>query len=226
MTEEKDEYNIGKPIDDDYIGVEKRRADISSVTEECSSEESDNLERRTEQSSDISNLFFDMSHIFDDSGGSGASSDIDELIDENAIIEHDGRAETRTFYYPSEAPETKQHRFTRMLRWQEGERSPERDIKNNAADLRRWVSIFCTTVELGDYQTERTESIAEGLNMKHMAHYSTEEVILGIMSLVANEDGRFVRDESEFKQLVISIGSDMYTVKKVRSLVRRKSDII
>lgn len=225
MTEDADDYGIGKPIDDDYIDVEKRRADVSKSRED---DESDNLDRSppSAQTSDMSDGAIDMSHVFDDGSGAGAASGVDELIDENAIIEHDGRSETRTFYYPGEAPERKQRQFSRMLRWQEGEGAPERDIKNNEADLRRWVSTFCTHVGLGNYQTERVEKITSGLNMKHMAHYSTEEVILATMTLVANEDGRFLRDEELFKEIVRDIGSNMYKIRKVRNLVRRKSDLI
>lgn len=218
MTEHEDDYGIDKPIDDDYIDVTRRRADISHDEEDA---ENDNLDRSPPSTEHV-----DMSHIFDDGSGAGASSDIDELIDDNAVIEHDGRARTRTFYYPDEAPERSQRRFSRMLRWQEGEGAPERDIRNNEADLRRWVSTFCKRLGFGDYQTSRVEYIAEKINMKHMAHYSTEEVILGIITIVANEDNRFIRDEQAFKDLVEDLGSDMYTIKRVRGLVRTKSDEI
>lgn len=225
MTNNTDEYGISKSIDESYIDVEKQRADISDSTEV---EENDNIDRSppSAQRVDISVDSFDMSHIFDTGSGSGASNDVDELIDENAIIENDGRSMTRTFYYPSEAPERTRKRFSRMLRWQEGEGDSQRDVENRAADRRRTVETFCGHLEMTTHHRRRVQHIADSINMSHMAHYSSQEVILGIITIVANEDNRFIRDEDAFKSLVDDVGSDMYTVKRIRGLVRRKSEEI
>lgn len=224
MTEE-DEYGIGKPVDDEYIDVKKRRADVSTGDED---EYDDNLHRSPEsaQISDMSAHKIDMSHRFDDASGAGASNQTDELIDENAIMQNDGRAPTNTFFYVVEAPERKQQQFARMYRHQEGVGDPDRRSQNRPADNRRDVEIFCAFVELGQYQTERVTAIVEDLELQHMAHYSVQEVVLGAITLVANERGRFIRDEDDFKQLVEDSGSDMYTVKRVRQLTRRKSDLV
>lgn len=220
MTEDKDDYGISKPVDESYIDVEKRRADVSH-----NKEKDDNLDRSPPPTEDV-----DMSHVFDVGSGSGASNDVDELIDENAIVEHDGRATTRTFYYPQEAPERVRKKFARMLRWQEGERDDStpggRRGQNLRADTRRWSDTFTSQLEMTPHQRRRVECIVEDLTMSHMAHYSAQEVILGTITIVANEDNRFVRDEQAFKELVEDVGSDMYTIKRIRGLVRQKSDLV
>jgi hypothetical protein len=225
MTEE--DYGIGKPIDKSYIDVEVQRSDISHSGE---AEKNDNMDRSqaSAQNFDVSAESTDMSHRFDDASGSGASGETEELIDKNAIIENDGRSTTRTFYYPSEAPERVQKQFARMLRWQDGEYDEStpggRRGQNLRADTRRWAETFTSHLGMNSYQQDRVLHIVEDLTMAHMAHYSAQEVILGTITIVANEDDRFIRDEQAFKDLVDDVGSDMYTIKRVRGLVREKSD--
>lgn len=224
MTDKKDnDLNFGKPIDDDYIDVETRRADVSVSEEDA---EDDNIQRdtRSAQHPDMSEQQFDMSHIFDVGGGNGASNETDELIDENAIIENDGRSDTRTFFYPSQAPERQQRKFKRLIRWQDGEGDSQRDVENRAADRRRAVETFCGHLDMTPYHRERVKHVMEGVNMSHMAHYSSEKVILAIISLVANEDNRFIRDEPTFRNLLNDVGSDLRELKRIRELVRRKSE--
>jgi hypothetical protein len=224
MTEdEEDEYGISKPVDESYIDVEAQRADISHSGE---AEKNDNMDRSqaSAQNLDVSAESTDMSHRFDDASGSGASAKIDELIDKNAVIEHDGRAPTRTFFYTTEAPEGKKEQFKRMYRHQEGVGDPQRDVANRASDRRRTIQTICARLGMKQYHRDRIQLIVDSINMSHMAHYSSQEVILGIITIVANEDGRFIRDEQAFKDLVDDVGSDMYTIKRVRGLVRDKSD--
>lgn len=209
------EINYGKPIDDDYIDVEAKRASIRTTTKE----EDPKLDR-----SDVSVEEVDMSHIFDSRNGSGAASDVDELIDETAIIENDGRSKTRTFFYPSEADD--ERRYRRLIRWQDGEGDTQRAVENRAADRRRTIDIFCGHLGMGTYQRERVKSIMEDLNMSHMAHYSSEKVILAIISLVANEDGWLIRDNETYRDLIRDVNSSLKEIRKIRLLVKRKSDVI
>lgn len=222
MSDDEDPYGIGKPLDDDYIDVETRRADVSISREK---EKTDNMERggETTQRADMSAEFSDMSHRFDVGDGNGAASEIDELIDQNAIIEHDGRASTRTFFYIGEAPEGKRRQFGRMLEYQEDMWSGMKN-QQRQADRERTVSTFCSFLDMGTYQRERVQHICDGLNMSHMAHYSSQKVILAVISLVANEDGRFIRDETGFRTLLRDLESDLAELRSIRNLVRRKSD--
>lgn len=220
MTNDKDEYGIGTPVDDDYIDVEKRRADVSTTTERPDDEIA-----RTKAAAGHAQTHprGDMSHVFDAGSGNGSSSQIDEKIDESAIIEHDGRASTRTFFYPEQAPQRSQQQYKRLIQWQEDKWSGMKNAQR-AADRRRTVGTFCSQLDMSEYHNKRVTNVMEGLNMSHMAHYSSEKVILAIISLVANADGRFIRDEDAFRELVSLVDSDLGEIKRVRELVRDKSD--
>lgn len=213
-----DELNFGKPLDDDYIGVEKRRADVS-VTDD----DDDKISRRPSDANQSPDRHLDLSHVLDDGNGAGASSQIDDIIDDGAVIENDGRSKTRTFYYADEAPSDKQHQFARMLRWQDGEGDSDRAVRNRAADRRRTVDTFCAHVGMGTEQRERVQYVTDGLNMSHMGPYSSDDVILAIITLIANERGRFIRDETVFRGLLEDVGLDLNDIKNVRGLIREKS---
>lgn len=209
-----DEYGIEKDVDEDYIDVVKRRADCT-VAEEP---EDDDMFRDVQATAQQ-----DMSHIFNVDDGSGAASAIDERIDKNAVIENDGRSKTRTFFYPEQADDT--DTYKRLIRWQDGEGDSERAVANRAADRRRWIDTFCGYLDMTSYQQSRTEHIIESIQMSHMAHYSSQKVILATLTLVANEDGRFIRDETLFRKLMVDVGTDLCELKSIRSLVKAKGSL-
>lgn len=222
MTKEEDHPKLkGYPIDTDYIDVETRRADVSLASHDPD-DDTDFSEVENVPADDMSGEATDMSYrygILDGHGMGGTAWDHE--IDENAPQEHDGRARTRTGFDPREANDS--HLFRRLALWQDGMWANERSTRNNMADKKRWVSGFSSQLELTPYQQERVLYVAEDVDMSHMAHYKTEVVVLAIISLVANEDGRWIRDEKEFKQLVKSVGASARDVRSCRLLVRRKS---
>lgn len=202
-----DEYGIRKDVDKDYIDVETRRADVT-VSEDEVSEYDD-----------------DIAYRFDVADGSGASSGVEEMIDQNAVIEHDGRASTRTFFYMEEVPETNREQFKRMLGYQEDKWSGMKN-QQRKADRMRKVHGFCSKLDMTSYQKQRVKHIESDINMKHMASFSSDKVILGIVSIVANEDNRFIRDESDFRDILVDVGSDLDEMKSIRSLIRDMTDYV
>lgn len=214
MSSNRDEYGIAKDVDDDYIDVEEHRADIDFTNARV---ESDDNESFT-----VSARGVERSHRLDYNSGSGAASDVDGLIDASAVIETDGRSETWTFFYPEEASD--EQRFETLREWQTGMYDTERDTKNKAADRDRWIDAFCGQVEVAGHLKERVGLVCSSLDLSHMGPYSTEKVILAIISLVANENDRFIRNEARYKELVASQASDLGEIRSVRNLVKRKSD--
>lgn len=214
-----DDHGIDKDVDSDYIDVEKRRARVS--TTEAEEEPTLDRDAYADGGADMS-PHGDMSHRFDAGDGSGAASSLEELIDDNAIIENDGRSKTRTFFYPAEADD--EQRYSRIIRWQDGEGDPDRDVENRAADRRRAVDTFCGVLDMSGYHKGRVKYVIEDLNMSHMAHYSSPKVILAVISLVANEDGRFIRDEAAFRALMEDVDTSLHELKKVRTLARKKTE--
>lgn len=172
---------------------------------------------------------YDKSHLFESGDGSGSNAAIDDVIDQEAIIENDGRSNTRTFFYPEDAEydsKQKEKQYKRLIRWQDGERHPteSRAAANFKADMRRTAETFCSQCGFTTHQTDRVAYIMEKLNVNSYGHYSTEKVILAVMSLVANEDKRLLRDEPIFRDLAEQVGMSMEQVRTVRRMTRERTD--
>lgn len=219
MTDKDDHPALkGKyPIDKDYIDPPSERADVSTTKEDPDDVDFSEVE-------DVSSEHTDMSHTFMKDGSGLGGTAWDHEIDENAPQEHDGRASTRTGFDPRESDDPRKWR--RLGAYQDGVWNPDRDQQNNAADQRRFVSMFSSQLGLSNYQKERCLKISADLNFAHMAHYPTETVVLSIISLVANEDGRWIRDEHQFHVLVRDVGATMKDIRSCRQLVRRKSNVL
>lgn len=212
MTKDADD-NIDYPIDDDYIDVEQRRADIS---DSGAAERDDELDRSPKSQ------ITDRSHAYGDYKGSGASNEVDEMIDENAIVENDGRSKTRTFFYPSEAPDRR--RWKRLSDIQNGRGENDNTKRTLKADNRRWLDAMSTKLDITEHQHERAQHIVEGIELSNMAHYSAQAVLLAVISLVANEDDWWIRDDPMYKRLVDDVGCDLRDIRNIRRLVRDKSE--
>lgn len=209
------------PIDDDYIDVDKQPADISTH----------------EPTDDELQYKFDASHTYDRSNA-GVSGDASKVpIDEKRVVDRDDRGGTRTGFLAADVSDgylsravTREGKTQKYAQWlmtlQDGHRAPNRDVDNSKADDRRYSDTFTSALDMTTHQRRRVERIVDSVNMKHMAHYPSEIVILGIISIVANEDDRWVRDEHTFKELVTSLDGSMDDVKNARILVKQKSDML
>lgn len=165
----------------------------------------------------------DWSFLFGGYEGDGAATSLDELIDKNAIIENDGRSDTRTFYYVQDVDDNEQKRFARMLKWQDGVGDKNRRSANAAADKRRWIDAFGTQLDCTPLQKETAKEITESMNFKYFGNYSSEKVILGIISLVCERDERFIRHERAFQELMESVKLDQSGLRTCRRMVRERS---
>lgn len=202
------------PIDDDYIGVEEAQATV---------EQSDEYR-------------YDASHTYDRSDDGLAGTERDVEIDRRSVSDRDGRGSTRTGFDANEVDdgplartvfrEGKKRKYAQWLRTlQNGYRSPRRRQENRLADTNAHLQTFTSVLEMTQFQRERARAIVNSVNMAHMAHYPRELIILATISIVANEDDRWIRDEMAFKDLVRDLDGSMTDVKNARRLVKRKSDI-
>ena len=216
--EEDDEYHeelyIGRSVDTDYL---------DSNDDLPSDEYAFDDGRDPECVADM-----DRSHEFGIYGGTAAKSGLDELKDGDAIIDHDGRSDTRTFFYVDDrdveyASKKQRDMYQRLIRHQEGIGDPERSIHNYKADRRRMIHTFTNQCELSRHQSERVQEIIDSISINTFGHYSTESVIVAAISLAANEEGRVVRDEDTFIELTKAIGMDYNKLRRVRQLIREKS---
>lgn len=212
----KDKYEI----DEDYIDPPSERADVSTTEEDPDSVDFSEVE-------DVpSSEHTDMSYTFMLDGSGLGGTAWDHEIDMNAPQEHDGRARTRTGFDERESDDPR--KWKRLSAWQEGRWGDESHYPDQGreVDQRRFLSMFSSGLDLTTYQRGRVAAVIAELNFGHMAHYSTETIILSIISLVVNEDGRWIRDEEHFKRLVRDVGASPRDIRSCRQLVRRKSDLL
>lgn len=161
--------------------------------------------------------------------GTLSASSLDELKDESGIVVNDGRSYTRTMFYPWEAGDADTHMSRRgraLAKLNDGYRSRERRSQNAEARLTRTLDILCGHIETTPYQRERAETIADSVNMAHMGPYTTETIVLAAVSLACNEDGRWVRDEANFRGAVEDVDATLRDIRLCRNLFREKSEVL
>lgn len=174
------------------------------------------------RSTGASEASMDRSYAHGD-GWHAGHTEWDHRIDE-APQEHDGRADTRTGFDPRDASDPDKYR--RLVPWQEGQWDTTRRARNQEADCNRWVSMFSSAMGLSPHQKKRCGAIMDGFNMKFAGTYKTETVVLAAISIVANEDNRWIRDENEYKELLRDVGATLKDIRKCRQLVKKHSDVL
>lgn len=166
--------------------------------------------------------------------GSGSRVEADDMYEDEAY-RHDERADTETTFFESdinnmEVSHRKKERLRRMLRRQEGENPGEtysndrddRTQQNRTEWQRRVVATQAAQLELTPHQKERAKHlILDVLEINRFAKFSIEEVSLAVISIVANEDGRWIRDEDQYKQLLREVGMSIDGVTRARKMARK-----
>ena len=181
------------------------------------------------------------SHRLQRGEGSGSRAEIDDKYDSEEYQDKDERAPTRTTFYERdindlEVSEDRKQRLRRMLRRQRGEQPGEaysqnydsREQQNRSEWKRRVVSAFASQLELTSTQKERVKHLVNDvLDINTFGYYSTEQVVLATVNVVAREDGRFIEDEEMFRRLMGDSGitdedrrPDLETMRSLRRLVR------
>lgn len=203
-----DEY----PIDTDYIGVDEQRADVTAGSTET----------------------FDASHTYDRSNDGGTGTERDVKIDAQTVSERDDRGQTRTGFNPFEASEgvlsksvTRSGKTRSYAEWlmllQNGYRDTSRKTENMREEEKKFIETATSYLEMSTYQRERVKHIINGMNFRYLGPYPMEAAVLAAISIVANEDDRWVREEETFKRLVTDIDGSMRDIKNVRQLVKQNS---
>lgn len=172
-------------------------------------------------------LNFDSSYLFDTGFGAGSNQELDDMIDDAGIINNDGRSNTRTTFLVGDASYESKKRYKqykRLAKVNDGMWNSNRAADNFKADMRRITKTFCSQVDMRERQQERVQWVMDDMDINSFGSYSTEKVLLGVMSLVANEDRRLLRDEEQFHDLVLAVDMTMDEVKRVRQLIRDRTD--
>lgn len=138
---------------------------------------------------------------------------------------NDGRSLTRTTFHGHT------DQYERLAKINDGMYHSSRRTQNRKAETRRWIQTLCTRLEVGDTVASRVTRIITSINMKHLGMYSKPEAILATIELVEGETrmargGRPLHNEPMFHTLVGDIDSDIETLRRVRRLIREKSDLL
>lgn len=220
MTDRFDEYRIDRRDESEAAErTRERREDVRDDPEyQPLSEDSSRSVARSEASVERSYKHGDGWH--------GGHTEWDHEIDQGPQ-DHDGRANTRTGFDPRDADNPE--RYKRLVPWQEGQWTSDvsRDTANNKADQRRWCQTFCSRLDVHGHQRERVMAIIEGVpRIDKMGVYKTEVIILAAISIVANENDRWIRDESGYRRLLRDLGASLRDIRKCRQLLKRKSEVL
>lgn len=206
------------PIDDEYIGVTEQQA---------STHESD---------VDDPPYKYDASHEFDRTDTAMSGTEIDVKFDRKPVSDRDERGGTRTGFNAADADGFlgeqiyRNGKYQSRARWlmtlQNGYRdiSLSRASQNSEMDRNHIVDTFSSRLDLTTHQHRRVKMVADEANMNEMAHYPIEVVVLAIISIVTNEDDRWIREEDMFKNMVRDVDGSMQGIKNSRNLVKRKSE--
>jgi len=138
---------------------------------------------------------------------------------------NDNRSLTRTTFHGHN------DQYKRLAKINDGMYHSSRRTQNRKAETRRWIQTLCTKLECNDVVASRVTRIIKSINMKHLGMYSKPEAILATIELVEGEErmargGRPLHNEPIFHTLVGDIDSDITTLRRVRELIRQKSDLL
>lgn len=142
----------------------------------------------------------------------------DRIMDDQAVIEHDGRAKTRTGFDPrdSDDPET----WQRRLDIQDGKWNRDENPGRAKAVQKRTAMTWCNALEMTTLQEDRVVWLLERIETNLFGTYSYEDIIIGLITIVANEDGRWIRDEEKFRDICRANDLSMKRVRSIRSKMR------
>lgn len=186
-------------------------------------------------------------HRLANESGDGSRSEIQDKYDAEEYQTKDQRADTRTTFYESDinqlnVSERRKKELRRALRRQEGEDYGEgtsadktrrqRKQQNREEWKRRIITAYAANLDMTDAQKERAKHLfMDVLTINTFGHYSSEQVALAVLNVVAREDGWRLEDDSGFHKLMVecditsSEDEDkpaMDNMKKLREMVRER----
>lgn len=158
-----------------------------------------------------------------------------DRYDEHRYQSRDKRSQTHTTYYEYDVDDLqvsqrRKDELKRMLKRQEGEdpgeaysqKYEQREQSNRREWKRRVVTTYAAHLDLTRHQKERAlHLVMDVISINSFAHYATEEVVLAVINRVAREDGRWIEDEQQFRDLAEDCGFDAAEVPERMKALRR-----
>jgi len=157
----------------------------------------------------------------DYSPSSGAVDSFQKEYDVAAPRSHDGRALTRTKFYPSESSDNSEINYTRLAKLNDGMYSEKRDDRKREAQRLRDLDAFCSTLNIT--QTDKERCLYLHNQVEDIRRHETDEVLLlAIITLVANENERMIRQEDMFNDICESCSVTRSQIRNSRDKLRDK----
>lgn len=151
--------------------------------------------------------------------GALSASEVEQ--DFTNITVNDGRSITRTTFWPSDVATKYSHsrnNLKRLASLNDGARASDRPRQNSVADKNRLIDIFCG--HCGVPYSERINYLYDHIDMSRKGTYGFEHIILAIMSLVCQSNGRFIRNESDFIELLDTANMNHSDLRSCKDLCR------
>lgn len=151
---------------------------------------------------------------------SSGAQDTHKGYNDSAPHSHDGRAQTRTKFYAEEGNDNID--YARLAKLNDGLHDNYSEGRKNKAERRRDMDIFTSTVNFNETDSERCQYLLESVDDVNK-HRSGESLILAIITLVANENDRMIRQEDTFQELCDNCN---VTRQQIRNSRERLRDIL
>jgi len=148
---------------------------------------------------------------------SSGAQDTHTGYNDSAPHSHDGRAQTRTKFYAEKGNDNID--YARLAKLNDGLYSKENQYQKHDAERRRDIDIFCSTLSFNDTDTERCQLLLQSVD-DVSTHHSGESLILAIISLVANENDRMIRQEDTFQELCDNCNVTRQQIRNSRERLR------
>lgn len=124
------------------------------------------------------------------------------VIDANSTPEHDGRAVTNTGFNPNDVNvDEGRHHWEWLNKLNDGLQSRERKQQNNEVNQRRFAETVMDELGCTDFQQERVNHLLASQDGRSHGGKCYEIVVLALISMVLEEDGRYVREEDDWVAL-------------------------
>lgn len=150
-----------------------------------------------------------------------ASREFDAEYDRVTPTESDGRSGERTTFNPKDVSAEDRGKWERLRKWNDGVGDPERSVHNLSANQRRDAKVFASSLGFSSTMKSRLLHVVEACPPKEVnRRASWEAVCLSVLTLVANEWSRAIRQEDEYETLRESLGVERSTVRRLRQDVR------
>lgn len=178
----------------------------------------------------------------DQRSGNGPQSSSEDWVRANhGPISHDGRASTRTTFYPEDVStkhpgqahreQGERRSWSDLAKWNDGMYSDiSRGGKNFEADKKRWLATFAGHLECSEYHRDRASYLLGELDMGPFmgARIPVECVILGVLSMVIDADVEIFENRAierdVMQTLLDDLELDRRALVRTRHHLRRNTD--